>query len=300
MFNFIAVQLGKFLHLIYNTIAFQNYGLSIIFFTILVRILLLPLAVKQYRSLAKTQEIQPKLEELKKRYKNDKDKLNQEMIKLYQENNINPAGGCMPLLIQMPILISLYWVISSPLKYMFGKTDEIINKLYEFVVQNADVAEKVGRMKDISIINFFNNNPDQIQNVSDMITKSEIPDLSFLGINLGLNPTLSWSSLTGPLAGQYIILLLIPILAAATTYLSTRISTVRTNQAAQGTKGAKAGDAQMQMQGMTLIMPFMTAFFAFNVPAGLGLYWIASNLFQIFQQLYMNKFVIKKKEEVSK
>jgi hypothetical protein len=92
--DIIARPLGEFLLFIYNTLAFHNYGLAILTFTLVVKLVLLPLTVKQYRSSAKMQELQPLIQEIQKRYKNDKEKLNQEMIKVYQENNYNPAGGC--------------------------------------------------------------------------------------------------------------------------------------------------------------------------------------------------------------
>ena len=105
--DYIAVPLGQFLNFIYNTLAFHSYGLAIIIFTLVIKIVLLPLSINQYRSMARMQEVQPEIQEIQKRYKNDKEKLNQELMRVYQEKKVNPAGGCAPLLIQMPILISL-------------------------------------------------------------------------------------------------------------------------------------------------------------------------------------------------
>lgn len=292
MFDIIAKPLGQFLNLIYNSIAFHSYGLAIILFTIFVKLLLLPLAVKQYRSMSRMQEVQPQIAEIQKRYKNDKDKLNQEMVKLYQENKVNPAGGCMPLLVQMPILISLYWVIQGPLKYMLGKSEEIISKLYEFPVQAGEV---IANMRDISIINFFNKHPDELAKVPDLLSKHELIDLNMFGfLNLGMVPSFDYTKFFGPMGAQYIALLFVPILAAVTTYLSSKFSMAQTSQNAQNAAGAQMSNTMIK------IMPFMTAFFAFSVPAGLGLYWIVSNIFQIVQQLYMNKFIIKKKEVAGK
>lgn len=93
--------------LIYDTIAFQSYGLTLIYFTIFVRILLFPLNLKQQKSLLRNQELQPEIEELRRLYKNDKEKLNEEQMKLYQKYNINPMAGCLPTLIQFPLIISL-------------------------------------------------------------------------------------------------------------------------------------------------------------------------------------------------
>jgi YidC/Oxa1 family membrane protein insertase len=296
LFEYIAEPLGMFLNLIYNTIAFHNYGLAIIFFTLLIRLLLLPLSIKQYRSTAKMQEIQPQLQEIQKKYKNNKEKMNQEILALYQENKVNPAGGCLPLIVQMPILISLYWVIQSPLKYMFNKTADVITQLYNAIP--ADAIEKLTNLKDISIINYFSNNIDKLQDVSGLLSESELIDLNFLGIfNLGLIPTSNFGKLFGPLSSQYLPLVFIPILAALTTFLSIRYSTPRSAQKASNDTGDNVAKS---MQSTMYVMPVITGFVAFSVPAGLGLYWIISSLVQILQQMYMNKFIIKKKEVVDK
>lgn len=94
-FDFLAYPLGKFLKFIYD-IAFENYGLAIIIFTFIVRLALLPLTIKQHKSTMKMQEIQPLINDIQKKYKDDREAMNQELMKLYQEHNYNPAGGCLP------------------------------------------------------------------------------------------------------------------------------------------------------------------------------------------------------------
>ena len=116
--GFVTVPMGVILNWIYENIAFHNYGLAIVIFTLVIRFALMPLLVKQYKSTAKMQMIQPKLNELQAKYKNDPQTLNMELAKLYQENGINPLGGCLSLIIQMPVLFSLIYVIGKPLTYM--------------------------------------------------------------------------------------------------------------------------------------------------------------------------------------
>lgn len=282
--DLLALSMGKFLLFIYNNMSFLSYGLAIIIFTFFIRLLLLPLMVKQYRSMAKMQEIQPQMQELQKRYKNDKEKLNQEMVKLYQENNANPAGGCLPLLVQMPILFALYWVISQPLKFMMGKDPAIIQELINTVPSDSQVMG----MPDLSIVNYYGNNPDLLSNVSGLLEKSDLLNMHFLGLNLGLMPSWQIEKILG--SGQYAGLLLIPILAAVTTFISVKFSSMQNKPSADNAMAASMTNS------MTTVMPFMTAFFAFSVPAGLGLYWIIGNVIQVCQQLYMNKYIIKKKE----
>lgn len=119
IWNGILTGLGALLRFIYEYLAFENYGLAIIIFTILTKLLLLPLTMKQMKSTSKMQELQPELQKLQKMYANNKEKLNEEMMKLYQKHNYNPASGCLPLLIQFPILIALYRVLIKPLTYMY-------------------------------------------------------------------------------------------------------------------------------------------------------------------------------------
>lgn len=263
-FDFLARPLGEFLKITYDTIAFHNYGLAIVVFTILVKTLLFPFALKQYNSVARMQEIQPKVLEIQKRYKNDQQKLNEELMKIYRENNVNPAGGCLPLLIQMPIFIALYTVFVRPLTYMLGYQQVDIDNL----AQALGIAVN-SPTREISIIK----------------AKPELIDLFFptkaFGINLADTPSLTKASL----------LWIIPILAALTTYLSTKITTATSGN-------PKTEDATQS--SMSIIFPIMTGFFAFQFPTGLGLYWIVTNLFQMVQQYILSKLRGAKKEAVVK
>lgn len=286
MFDPIARAMGMILNFIYQNIG--NYGVAIIIFTIIIKLILLPLTIKQYRSTAKMQEIQPLIQDIQRRYKTDKEKLNTEMMKVYQENKVNPAGGCLPLLIQMPILFSLYYVIQQPLKFMLGKTAEQIDQLLSMLPADAP---KIAGSTNISIINYFSQHQDKLADLGGLLKPNELLNMNFLGLNLGLQPTFSYNSALGY---QYFGLLLIPILAAVTTYISVKYTTPKPAQGA-------ANDMSASMtKSMSTMMPLMTAFFSFSVPAGLGLYWIASNIIQIFQQMYLNKYVLNKKEVASK
>ncbi len=300
MLDFISFPLGKILLFIYETLAFKNYGFAIIIFTIFVRLLILPLYIKQYNSTAKMQEIQPKIQDLQKRYKNDKEKLNEELIKLYREHNVNPAGGCLPTLLQMPILFSLFYVIQSPLKYMYqiGTAaralipdkasvkimQEAIDKLFNMVPE----ASRMGYYKDLSIIHYFSQNKHLLDTTEGLLGEHHLINMDFLGLNLGLKPTLNFGAIFSDL--QYLGLALIPILAAFTTWLSIKLTSVQTAKA----QGDKAGQGGGMTGGMLMVMPIMIAFFSFSVPAGMGVYWITGNILQIFQQMFITRFIMKK------
>ncbi len=167
--SYIAIPFGKLLFLIYNTVGFHSYALSLLLFTIAVKLLLLPLSIKQIRSSQKMQEIQPEIARIQERYKNDKEKLNEETMKLYQEKKYNPASGCFPLLVQMPILFALFYVIRMPMTYMldvpkFATGDLIIYAVeakdpsFLKSVENLEKAKKIDyeTIKDQQI-NVYNN-----------------------------------------------------------------------------------------------------------------------------------------------
>lgn len=287
MLDFIAVPIGYLLKFIYEVLAFKNYGLAIIFLTIIVRTLLLPLYIKQYKAMSKINEIQPQIQKIQKKYNNDNEKLNQEIMKLYYENKINPASGFLPLLIQMPILFSLYYVISQPLKYMFRKAPDVIQKLFESIPLGPD---KIANMPDLSIINYYSKHLDKLPNVSQMLNRDDLLNTNFFGINLGLVPI----SNLHQMSVENTALLLIPVLSAITTYISIKYSTQKSQETSEN-------QMQYSMQmSMNLFAPIMTGIISFTVPAGLGLYWIVGNIYQTLQQLFMDKFIIKNSSKIEK
>ena len=291
MFDIIAGPMGAVLKFIYDHIAFQNYGIAIILFTVVIKSLMLPLTIKQVQSTSKMGVLQPQMQEIQKKYKDDKEKQSAELMKLYQENKVSPAGGCLPLLIQMPVLFSLYYVISQPLKYMAGISAEAIGQLYEMVPQGAD---KLANMKDLSIIAYFSSHTELLEKVAHLLKPADLFNMDFLGINLGAIPAWNPSVYMNPGVGIHtFLLLLIPVFSALTSYISAKYSM-------QATPQTSGDQMQASMQkNMLLMSPAMSGFISFTVPAGLGLYWIVGNIYQIAQQMFMNKFVIKKPTDSS-
>lgn len=293
MFDFIAYPLGKFLLFIYNTVAFHNYGLSIIFFTIIIRLALLPLTLKQYKSSAKMQELQPMIADIQKRYKDDKEKLNQEMMKVYQENNYNPASGCLPLLVQMPILITLYYVVIEPLKFMLSKDAETITKIAEVAAKGlGTTVQKMGFQKELLSMNYFNEHKDALSQVSGLLNRSELIDFNnFLGLHLGKVATYKLDKLFGPETYIYLPLFILVVFAVVTTYFSSRLAMPRQNQNNNSQQNAMASS---MTNSMLYIGPLMTLMFGFQLPGGVVLYWMAGYVVAICQQLYINKYVLKR------
>lgn len=295
MMDFISIPMGLVLKFIYDNLAFQNYGIAIILLTVVVKSFLLPLIIKQAHYTSKISEIQPKMQEIQKLYSNDQEKQSTEIMKLYQENKLNPTGGCLPFFIQMPIVFSLYYVISQPLKYMVGKSPETIAKLCTLIPNGNG---NMNTMNDLVIITYFKSHPDQLSQVSDLLKPEELLNMNFLGINLGNVP--SWNPVNyagiGADTHSY-LLLLIPILSGLTSYISMKYSM---KYSMKDVKNVNGSEIQTSVQNnLALFSPIMSAVIAFTVPAGLGLYWIIGNIYQLFQQLFIDIFILRKINVIS-
>ena len=274
--GFIYEILGTVLNAIYKII--PDFGWAIIVFTVIVRLLLLPLTLKQQKSMAGMQKIQPELAKIQKKYANDKEKLNQETMKIYQENNINPMGGCLPLLIQMPILIAVYRVIQQPITYIL-KID-LPSKISDALQKAANV--KSGITTELDIVAFVNNNMDKavetVKKVGEQFDlKSLQIDFEFFGLNLGLTPN----------GGGDILLYIIPVICVITSFMVSKVGQPKKDENAQ----------QGSMAMMTYIFPFMTGYFCMMLPAAMGVYWIAGNVIQMIQTVVLNKIFNKNEKD---
>lgn len=263
----LGVPLGFIMRLIYNVL--QNYGLTLVVFTVFVKALMIPLAVKQQKSSAKMAAFRPQLEEIQQKYAKNQQKMSEELQKLYQKEGYNPMSGCLPALIQFPIIFGLYDVIYKPMTHILHLGDAVIEQAKEIALDLGSIAANAYSVEP-SIISAVQNNPDAFSALgSDVITKIQGLDLNFLGINLGIRPELAFN-----------LLLLIPLLSFATSMLMTMVS-----MRSMGNTGAEAGAMKMTMY----MMPLMSGWIAFQVPAGVGIYWILSNVLSIAQSLILNK-----------
>lgn len=273
IFDIINVPLGYLFKVIYFLV--KNYGATLILFTIITKLILFPLTLKQQKSMKKTQALQPKLLKLQEKYQYDKEKLSQETMKLYQEAGVNPMGGCLPMLIQFPILIALYNIIRKPMTYVMTLSSDAIMQIYERI--NGSAAASFSQINQIDLANQMKGATDK---VSDLVGANSFINFDFFGFNLSQTPSFEFIS-------THLHYALIPIIAGLTTYLVSFLSSkISGNAANQGDNPAASS-----MKTMNIIFPLMTAWFAITLPAGLGLYWIISNLFQIVQMVVMNKFI---------
>lgn len=299
MWHYIVMALGWIIKTIYDLV--QNYGVAIILFTIVMKLLLLPLNIKSQKAMKKQQKIQPILVELQKKYANDQQKLQQETMKLYKENNVSMVGGCLPMLLQMPILIALYQAIQKPITYMFGISHkdiptDIVNKI-------VDLAEKAGQVipEKASEYGAYVSNLMNVDQISISSWAGQVGgklhewyiNFNFLGLDLSRKPQEALNALADPMNNLGVLLLIIiPVLAVISSVLQSKISMKQSGQ-------DKAQNEQTQSMNsmMKWMMPLMTGWFTLILPAGIGLYWIISGVVQIIQQLALNYYFDKKGED---
>lgn len=175
VFDIINVPLGYLFKWIYFVVG--NYGWTIILFTIITKLILFPLTLKQQKSMKKTQALQPKLAAIQQKYQYDKDKLNQETMKLYQESGVNPMGGCLPTLIQFPILIALYNIIRKPISYVMLLSKDAVMQVFERI--NGTAADSFARIDQIDLANKMSGAFDK---VSEFISQNDLINFHFLGL----------------------------------------------------------------------------------------------------------------------
>ena len=295
MFEFIATAFGYILNFIYNLV--NNYGIAIIIFTILLKLIMLPISIKQQKTMKKTARVQEQVKEIQEKYKSDQLRMNQEMMDLYKRENMNPFSGCLVTLVQFFIILSMFYLVSRPLTYMRQVEPDIING-YVNEIQKENPNQRVA-YTEIAVIK------------AKAATDERVNlNMDFFGVDLSDVPT---ENLNDPKV--YII----PALYVITSLLATKL--VRSSNEVKKKENEEAEvikeepkktgkelvkkdkddeineeEAMEQMnKSMRYMMPVMTLSIAFIAPLGLALYWFVSNLLNIIERLITNKFV--KEEE---
>ena len=246
------------------------YALALVLFTIITRLVLLPFSIKQQKSTVQMKLIQPKITEIQSKYANNREKMQQELEALYARENYNPMSGCMPMLIQFPILFGLIDVIYKPLTHIFDISSSAIESATT-IAKNMMGSAFSAANAQVSIINAVKANSGEFAKIFSVEEISAISafDMTFLGLDLSAIPTLGFN-----------ILIIIPILAGLSMVLSTW-ATSKFSGTAQVTNNSN----KIMMYSMSLF----TVVFTFSVPAGVGMYWIVSNVFGIAQSWILHK-----------
>ena len=244
------------------------------------KLILFPFGIKQQKNSLKQAALRPKEMAIRKKYagRNDKatqQKVQQEIMELYEKEGYNPMGGCMPLLLQFPILFALFEVVYCPLRYVTGLSIDTINKIAAKVTELGG-SIRAGRY-DLYLLKELNSLSDEkyaqvIEAVKELPERSKLPDLTLFGLDLAGEPS--------KLNGWY---LLIPALTFVIVYLTALLTRKLTYQPQQ------TGDAKTSSVVMDIAMPAMSAFFAYTFPAILGVYWMFQNLLGVLQQLILKK-----------
>lgn len=290
--GFLAGPLSVVMQLIYNLVG--SYGWTIVIITILVRLIMFPLSLKQEKSRAKTAAYQPMIREIQNKYKNDKTKQQQEVMKFQEENGIKMTAGCLPMLINMIVLFAIIAVIQSPLKYMLNVPAEQIDAGVAIVQQvnpESEINKNLYTRESILIGEIIKGDISketlvqgtEITNAEGVTTTvkmdaewvDKIADykFDFLGLNLAQTPD----------NGQFQYILL-PILSVLTQLIS---QFVIMRMSKKETEGQPGGQATMWV--MTLVMSVFFGFYAFTVPVGFSLYYTISNLAMMVQQILVRK-----------
>ena len=258
MFDFINKPLGYVLRF-FADICGGNFAAAVLIFTVFINLLLIPLSIKSQKSTVQQTRIKPKLDELKKLCGDDKQKYNMEMQKLYQEEGVSMSGGCLPMIIRLLLMMSIYSLINRPLTYLMGVSDKAIN-----------AAEKLMGGKNITELKIIDAVAHGKIESPEIAEKLDTIDFSLFGLDLTQTPKFGFD-----FANDFQWIWLIPIGAFLAQILTSIVS-----MAIQKKNNPEAPS----MAGMMLTMPLISLFIGFGLPGGVGFYWICSSLIGGFIQ----------------
>ena len=299
MFESLANLFGYLLSFLYNLV--NNYGIAIILFTLIIKVLLLPLSIKQQKTMKKSAKMQEKMKVIQFKYKNDPDKMNQEMMNLYKTENMSPFSGCLTAIVQLLLLLSIFYLVKSPITYMEKISSEDINK---YISQLQEEGKEISKVyPEIDLIREYNwlkeKNPED-----NNIEKLNL-QMNFVGLDLSKIPQQNMTDYT-----VYVI----PILNIITSLVSIRMTTAmqekqnkakkdvvidgETGKEIEEKESENEIDAVMQTNKMmSWMMPIMSISIAFVAPLGLALYWLINNILMILERLILDKAIKQEEEE---
>ena len=280
-----------------------NYGLSIILFALAVNLILLPFMAKSKKSTMRTTRLQPMIQELQTRHAGNQQKLNEEMQKLYREEGINPMSGCLWSLIPFPILIALYSVIRQPLTRMMFIAEEAAAALQDFFINKGwyVVPAKADAYYEIKLAGIVHEHWSELQEAIAAgegalsgfdFTRLKNIDFSFWGMDLGSVP--DWKFWTFDFSSAKIWLpalglFLIPVISTLLSWLQMKVGNMSNPQ--------QDAQTEASMKSMTLMMPLMSLWFCFIMPAAMGVYWIANSVFGMVRDYFLTKIFKKQIDE---
>ena len=294
--NLITVPFGWLLGQLYNL--FENYGVAMIVFGILVQLILMPIKAKSKQSMMKMSRVQPLVQDIQRRYANDTQKQNEMLQKLYQEEGVSMGGGCLWSMVPLFILIPLFTVIREPLTYILGETAEVSAQIIE-VIKNAapEMFSKNSYYDQVTAAQAISQFAEQLKVAIPGISETTLAGINFnfLGINLGAIPTFNIFSENWAWDWAHIGAFLIPLMSAGSQVLSMWIAqkgndSVLTNEKGiQDKEMAKNSQQNQSTQMMMYMMPLMSLWIGFTVSASLSLYWFVGGLVGMISDAIMTK-----------
>lgn len=296
MLSFFANIFGYVLKLLYNIVG--NYGWAIILFSVLVKVIMIPLSIKQQRTMKKNEKIQGELKQIQFKYKNEPEKLNQEMMDLYKREGMSPFSGCLSSIIQIILLFSVFLLVRQPLTYMEKMNPDVISKMEQIVTE--DDSNSKTAYQEIEVIQFARSlkngnsvDENKILEIKDYIEQASL-NMDFLGIDLTQVPTKNPKDFK---------VLIIPILYVISSFISIRLSMSSTTKKKKEEKKLITDGSEEQEEKynpsedvnktMGWMMPIMSVTIAIIAPLGLALYWLMNNILMIIERLVINKFLNK-------
>lgn len=294
---YICVPFAWLVRLFYNLT--NSYGVALILFTLVIKLIMLPFQMKSKKSMMRMSRVSGQMQELQKRYAKNQAKLQEEMQKLYEEEGVNPMSGCLWSLIPFPILIALYSIIRQPITHFMMLSKDVL----QTVVQSA--ADAGVNLTNIVMMDKATGTPALKDGLYQLASYGQINlvkavqemglstpegwfdmNYNFLGLDLTATPWEYVKSFTFTWA--VIGVILIPILAGLSQFVFSKL-TMKTQPQADAAGGAS-------MKSMMYMMPLMSVYIAFIMPAALGVYWIAQSVFSLIQEAILNKTLSAKME----
>lgn len=288
---------GWIMRTLYSVIS--NYGLDIIIFTVFLRLIMIPLQLKQHKTTLKQMQLSDELNDLRRYYGEDKNGFAMAQQELFKKHKISLMGGCLPSMVGLLIIWPIWRIISQPLHYIMGISKESLGTIATNLVAKGLVPEAVIKNvanSDIAVLNALRTNgPAMNDAVSNGLMKTDqLINLNFFGINLGMTPSFNPAQIFGEQIASYLPLLVIPVLAVITSFIVSSVSNNTNAMMLQNKRSkelAKLNPArevvedktQNMSKQMMLMMPLITLVTVFTMPAAMGLYWIVGNLMMIFQ-----------------
>ena len=280
--------------------SFSNYGVALILFAIVVKIILFPFSLKSKRSMIQMNLIQGKVQQIQKQYARNREKMNEEVQKLYAKEGVNPMGGCLWSLIPLFILWPLYAIIRRPLYHLMHLSEEAIEAVANALGYVAENAGRTAAYSELYMANMMNEgNIDAIRAAVDGVSKGMgdnlfIVDFNFLGMNLA--DIAQWKIWDFDVYNWGTIgLFLLPIISAVLSWLMSKVSQM-TNAM---NKQQAATQQNSQMKGMMIMMPLMSLWIGYAMPAGLCIYWIINSLTSMVQEFISGKMLKKDYEKAA-